>query len=266
MREPGTLNTVGLSISFGGLTALDGLSIQLPAGGIHGLIGPNGAGKTTFIDAVGGFLPQARGEVWLNGERVDALPPYKRARKGLGRTFQEAELFGALSIEENLKAAAVRRGTLGALADLFRPNRTPVPASVERAIELLGIGEIRHESPDEITEGQRKLVGLARALVTEPAVLLLDEPAAGLDTHETAQLADHLRAIAAEGITVLLIDHDMSLVLGICDQISVLDFGKLVVTGTADEIRTHPDVIAAYLGSDAAGAADLGSAAGRAAE
>ncbi len=242
------LNTVSLSVSFGGIRALAGVDLTIEKGGVTGLIGPNGAGKTTFIDAVTGMVPST-GTVELDGHDISGLNTNERARLGLVRTFQTLELFDDLTVEDNLAAAAEHTQWWQFIVDALVPRRTGQPlAPVEAALQLLGIEDDRHRFPEDLSHGRRRLVGVARALAAEPKVLLLDEPAAGLDSAESHALGERLSAIAATGVTVFLIDHDMGLVLDVCDRIHVLDFGAVIASGTPDEIRTDPAVVAAYLG------------------
>ena len=242
------LRTDGLSVSFGGVRALADVDLVVEAGGITGLIGPNGAGKTTFIDAVTGMVPST-GQVVLGDIDITNRPPADRARLGLVRTFQTLELFEDLSVEDNLAAAAVQTPWWQFVVDAVWPfGRGGVPHSVDDALDLLGIAEDRNRMPADLSHGRRRLVGVARALAAAPRVLLLDEPAAGLDSAESAALGQRLRSIADTGVTVFLIDHDMGLVLDVCDRIHVLDFGEVIATGSPDEIRTNPAVVAAYLG------------------
>ena len=242
------LTTDSLSVSFGGIQALAGVDLSVDAGGVTGLIGPNGAGKTTFIDAVTGMVPTG-GTVHLDGHDISTLSTNERASRGLVRTFQTLELFEDLTVEDNLAAAATRTPWWQFVVDALVPRRAEaeIPA-VEAALELLGIADDRDRLPSELSHGRRRLVGVARALAASPKVLLLDEPAAGLDSAESLALGDRLRGIAATGVTVFLIDHDMGLVLDVCDRIHVLDFGSVIASGSPDEIRNDPGVIAAYLG------------------
>ena len=246
------LRTDSLSVSFGGIQALDAVDLTVEVGGVTGLIGPNGAGKTTFIDAVTGMVP-ATGSVHLGDDDISGLNTNQRASLGLVRTFQTLELFEDLTVEDNLAAAATQTRWWHFVVDALVPRRTgaPIPA-VEAALELLGIADDRDRLPSDLSHGRRRLVGVARALAASPKVLLLDEPAAGLDSAESLALGTRLRAIADTGVTVFLIDHDMGLVLDVCDRIHVLDFGSVIASGSPDEIRADPGVIAAYLGRAAA--------------
>jgi branched-chain amino acid transport system ATP-binding protein len=243
------LVTTGLSVRFGGVRAVDDVDVSVEEGHLVGLIGPNGAGKTTFVDAITGFV-RYTGGVELDGRELAGMPPHVRARRGLARTWQSTELFDDLTVRENLSVAAERPSFLSLAAELVA-KRLGESAAAERALELLDLAPIADAMPAELTQGQRKLVGVARAIAMEPRLLCLDEPAAGLDTHESDDLGRRLRRIADAGTTTLLIDHDMGLVMTICDQITVLEFGKVIAAGTPDEVRRDPRVVTAYLGSAA---------------
>ena len=244
------LSVVNLTVRHGGVMALHDVTLRVPEGEIAGLIGPNGAGKTTFIDAVSGFKEAAAGHVLLDGERIDELGPHDRTRRGLIRTFQSRELFEDLTVRENLLVAASPPTRGGMLRDLLRP-RHDAPAVVDAELDELDLLGVADRRPDELSNGRRHMVAMARALVARPRLLLLDEPAAGLDTHETAELAEVLRRLPERGVTVLLVDHDMSIVLGVCDTVHVLDFGGLIASGPPAQVRNDPVVISAYLGSEA---------------
>jgi len=241
------LATDGLTVRFGGLTAVAGVSMQCRRGELTGLIGPNGAGKTTFIDAVTGFLPKnASGNVLLDGEDVTGWAPHHLAHAGLTRTWQTLELFDDITVRSNLDVPAGRLTVGAALRDYF--SRRTHSERVDEVIELLEMGDIADRQPRELSQGQRKLVGVARALAADSKVVLLDEPAAGLDKSETEWFGAHLRRLIEEGITMMLVDHDMGLVLNVCDRIHTLVFGELIASGTPEETRNNPDVISAYLG------------------
>jgi branched-chain amino acid transport system ATP-binding protein len=247
------LRTESLSVRYGGVLALSDVDMTVSAGQLVGLIGPNGAGKTTFIDAIAGFAPST-GRVSLAGEDVSSLVAHHRTRRGLARTWQSADLFDDLTVRENLRVAGGRPSFRRLVRQLLGAHEDE-RASVDRALDLLGLTPLADRLADELTQGQRKLVGVARALAAEPAVLCLDEPAAGLDTGESEALGRHLRQIVDRGAAVLLVDHDMGLVLSVCDEVVVLDFGKVIARGPADEIRRDPAVVEAYLGraAEAAG-------------
>jgi branched-chain amino acid transport system ATP-binding protein len=250
----GGLRAERLTVRYGGVVANSEVDLEVRPGEIVGLIGPNGAGKTTFVDAVTGFT-RSEGQVTLDGERLDGLRPHLRRRRGLSRTWQSGELFGNLTVTQNV-AVATRPGGLATLfRDIFLPRRRIDP-SVARALELVGLADDADKLARDLSLGQQKLVGVARALVGTCKLLLLDEPAAGLDSSESLEFAERLRTVVRDqGSGVLLIDHDMSLVLGVCDRVYVLEFGKLIFRGgTPDEARTDPAVVAAYLGVPMEGA------------
>ena len=244
------LETEGLTVTFGGVHALTDVDVTVTEGGIVGLIGPNGAGKTTFIDAVTGFVTPAEGSIRFGGRDITDAPPNERAASGLVRTFQSLELFDDLTVEQNLSAAADQLPWWRFLLDAVRPRASAPPEdSVVRALELLDLTDVRDALPADLSHGQRRLVGMARSLAARPRLILLDEPAAGLDTAESRSLGDLLRAVADDGTTVFLVDHDMGLVLDVCDTVAVLDFGEIIAHGSPAEIRVDPAVVDAYLGT-----------------
>jgi branched-chain amino acid transport system ATP-binding protein len=243
------LEVEGLRVTYGGVVAVHGLDLQVADGRVVGLIGPNGAGKTSFIDALTGYHAPSGGRVVFGGEDITRVRPYVRARGGLTRTFQSVELFDDLTVEENLLAATENVGLLDALRDMFLPQRVRAREDVEWALTVCGLEDVADRLPTELSHGRRKLVGVARALAPRPRLVLLDEPAAGLDTDESLELGQRLRTMPERGVSVLLVDHDMSLVLSVCDDVYVLDFGKLIAHGTPAQIREDGAVITAYLGS-----------------
>jgi branched-chain amino acid transport system ATP-binding protein len=241
------LHTVGLSVTFGVLRANDDIDLQVHPGSLVGLIGPNGAGKTTFVDALTGFVPST-GRILFDGEEVQQLPAHQRARRGLARTWQSLELFDDLTVRENLMVAAQRQSASGFVLDLIRPRRHRADADVDRALQRMGIAELADRFPTRISQGQRKLVSAARALAANPRLVCMDEPAAGLDSDESKVLGRQLRSLVSDGTAVLLIDHDMGLVLDVCDVVYVIEFGRIIACGSPDEVRNDPAVIEAYLG------------------
>jgi branched-chain amino acid transport system ATP-binding protein len=216
------------------------VALNVKEGELVGLIGPNGAGKTTLIDAISGFV-NSTGTVKLGDRDLRGLPAYERARNGLTRTWQSTELFDDLSVFENLTVAARESGV--------------TEDDAKKTLALVGMDWAAEGEPSQLSSGQRKLVGVSRALVAKPKLLCLDEPAAGLDTAESEELGVTLRRLADQGQSMLLIEHDMGLVLGICDRVVVLEFGKVIAEGTPEEVRRNPKVIAAYLGDGMEGVA-----------
>jgi ABC-type branched-subunit amino acid transport system ATPase component len=212
------------------------VQFEVPCGKIVGLIGPNGAGKTTLIDAISGFTAST-GTIELGGRTISSLAPFQRVRSGLGRTFQAVELYDDLSVLENVIV-----GQTASRAEIS-------DEALSRTFDLLGLSPVRDRPAGELSQGTRQLVSIARALVGEPDVLLLDEPAGGLDSAESQWLGHRLRDIRDSGVSVLLIDHDMQLVLDLCDEIQVLNFGEIIAAGTPAAVRTDPKVRAAYLGN-----------------
>jgi branched-chain amino acid transport system ATP-binding protein len=239
-----------LSVRFGGVHALSDVDLAVVEGELVGLIGPNGAGKTTLVDAVTGFVDYT-GRVELDGRDLAGLRAHTRAARGLSRTWQSSELFDDLSVRENL-AVASRRPSLWETAKELVTDPPPTDAgAVDEALELVELGWAADLMPSDLSQGQRKLVGIARAVAMGPRLLCLDEPAAGLDTGESEELGRRLRGLADGGLSTLLIDHDMGLVLGICHRIVVLEFGKVIAAGPPEAVRRDPKVVTAYLGSAA---------------
>jgi branched-chain amino acid transport system ATP-binding protein len=230
------LDISGITVRFGGHVALDDVRLTAAPGEVTGLIGPNGAGKTTLFNVITGLQAPQRGRVRLDGDDVTGLAPYRRARRGLARTFQRLELFGLLTVRENVELAASVRGR--------RPGRSADEALA--LVGLTGMGEVR---ADELPTGKARLVELARALATGPQVLLLDEPASGQDDAETEAFRDVLLTVAAEGMAVVLVEHDVHLVMRTCARVHVLDFGRVLAAGTAAEVQADQAVLDAYLGA-----------------
>jgi branched-chain amino acid transport system ATP-binding protein len=239
-----------LTVRYGGVLANDGIDLHVDAGEVVGLIGPNGAGKTTFVDAVTGFTP-SQGTVSVAGQRVDRLPPHRRRRAGLARTWQAGELFTDLTVRQNITVAS-GRGPLATMWNDLVGRRDP-GHDADTVMETLGLRAVADRRPGELSLGRQKIVGVARSLAGASRVLLLDEPAAGLDTDESAEFGRHVRKIAETGLAVLLIDHDMTLVAGACDRVYVLDYGAVIAAGTPRDVLADPAVQTAYLGSELVG-------------
>lgn len=250
MTSGSTFRTENLSVRYGGLVALDAVSITVEPGEFAGLIGPNGAGKTTFIDAVTGFA-KATGTVSMGGTQLLPMPAYRRVEAGVSRTFQSLELFEDLTVRENVLVSTEGSRWWSPAVEFVKPRRAArITGVVEEVLDLVGLGEHMEAFPPDLSLSQRKLVSVARALATGPQMLLLDEPAAGLDSDASLALGRELQRVADQGIAILLVDHDISLILDVCERINVLDFGKLIASGPTDQVKNDPAVLAAYLGQD----------------
>ena len=252
--SPDGLRVEDLVVRFGGLTAVDGANLVAPVGRITGLVGPNGAGKTTTFNACTGLNRPSSGRISLFGADVTRLSPQARAQRGLGRTFQRMELYDSLTVAENvalgLEAGLAGRRPWGMLGGA-RGEQRRIRQVADEAMARCGITALARRRPADLSTGQRRLVELARAVAGDSRVLLLDEPSSGLDRSETVAFGEILRGLVRdEGRGLLLVEHDMSLVMSICDYVYVLDFGRPIFEGTAAELATSPIVRAAYLGSD----------------
>jgi branched-chain amino acid transport system ATP-binding protein len=248
------LATEGLNVRFGGINALDDVSIQIQPGEIVGLLGPNGAGKTTLFNAISGFIKPESGRVLLDGTEVQNLFPYERVAAGLGRTFQHVRLFRGLTVEENLLAAQhrhLRASPIAAMLRLrsWRRDEAEAREMVERMLEIIDLRPWRNRYPWELSYGTLRFLELAATLSLRPAVLLLDEPATGIQQKEVEQLGPMLRKVRDDtGCAIFLIEHDMGLLMGTSERIYALDFGKLIAEGTPKDVSANAHVLESYLG------------------
>jgi branched-chain amino acid transport system ATP-binding protein len=232
-------------VQFGGVTAVNHASFEVDRGTVTGLIGPNGAGKTTCFNVITGLQAPTSGHVLLDDHDITRMPVHRRARRGIGRTFQRLEAFGSLTVWDNVRTALdIHEGIRG----LFSSVDGSADTEVEALLERVGIAEYADDRADSVPTGVARLLELARALACDPRLLLLDEPSSGLDETETVDFGRLLTELAAEGRTVLMVEHDMDLVMTVCDTIHVLDFGSIISRGTPAEIRVDPLVQRAYLG------------------
>jgi branched-chain amino acid transport system ATP-binding protein len=253
------LEVTGVTVRFGGLVALQSVDVTVPPATIIGLVGPNGAGKTTLFGVISGLLRPQEGEVYLAGQRITRATPAKRARLGLARTFQQLELFMGLTVREHVVLAyRVRNSRRRLWSDLvtfgaLHGSTAEESARVDHLVDLLGLTSVARVPAAALPLGTSRRVEVARALATDPSVVLLDEPSSGLDARETAQLGAALRSVVEqEHVSMLLVEHDVAMVLGLSSAVNVLDFGEKIAEGTPDEIRANPAVRAAYLGDDEA--------------
>jgi len=241
--------------NFGGLQVLEDVSFEVPGGGIFGLIGPNGAGKTTVFNLITGLLQPSAGNIIFEGRNLGGLPPHRITRLGIARSFQNIRVFKDMSLVDNVLVGMHSRVDYGPLALFFGTAacRNAERRARDRALELLSWVKLDHKaqvSADSLSYGEQRKLEFARALATEPKLLLLDEPVAGMNPAEKTILMDEIRNIAGRGYGVFIIEHDMRFVMSLCQRIAVLNFGRIIAEGAPEEIRHHPDVIDAYLGRE----------------
>jgi branched-chain amino acid transport system ATP-binding protein len=246
------LEILDVSKNFGGLIALNHVNVQLQPNKIYGLIGPNGAGKTTLFNLITGLLPVSGGAIHFQGQELTSLHPHQITRLGIARTFQNIRLFLTMTVLENVLVAQ-NIHTRSGITSLFQFKTQAdkkLRGEAETLLQEMGLWEKRKEISSSLAYGEQRRLEIARALALEPSLLLLDEPAAGMNEAETEELLDRIQEIRSMGKTIFLIEHDMSVVMGICNYISVLNFGKLIAQGTPDEIQANESVIEAYLGRE----------------
>jgi branched-chain amino acid transport system ATP-binding protein len=231
------LRVEDLSVSYGSVKALDGVHLEVASGGVlHGVIGPNGAGKSTLMDAITGRRKPTRGRVWLNGKDITEQPVSWRRRQGMSRSFQRTSIFPGIRVSEQLELVA---------SELDEPN-------LEEIVDAFELGSVYDKVADTIAYGDQRRVDIALAMIGQPSLMLLDEPAAGLSTTETTALFEHLtKLVRQRGVTALVVEHDVDAVFQFCDEITALDLGRLLITGKPSEVRSNPKVISAYLGTAA---------------
>lgn len=254
MSEP-LLQLCHLTKAFGGLKAVDDVTLDVPAQHIFGLIGPNGAGKTTLFNVVSGLYAATGGDILLSGRRLTGLSQHAIAAQGVARTFQNLQIFGGMTVLENVLVGCHRHGSQGVLPALLhlpalKREEQRLRARADEVLAFVGLADHRDDQAAALPPGQQRLVEIARALATQPRLLLLDEPAAGLTTRETEVLGELVQRIAATGLTTVLIEHDMSLVMDVCGLVAVLDQGQLLTVDEPRAVQANPQVIAAYLGDE----------------
>src|SRR5271166_2593625 len=254
MNAP-ALNVVNVTKKFGGLAAVSNVTLEVPDGSVTALIGPNGAGKTTLFNLITNLFPPTSGEMYFYGASLDRLSPRRIAGLGLIRTFQTARVFPGMTVLENVLVGGHRHVRRHAVEQMLwlasaRREEREMTAKVDAFLDIAGLSRFRDDAATDLPMGAQKLLEVIRALMARPRLLLLDEPAAGLNDSETAELASLLRAVRSNGVTVMVVEHNMSLVMGVADHVIVLDAGYLVASGTPQEIRRNKRVIEAYVGQD----------------
>lgn len=252
-RRPPSLTVEDLTLRFGGLTVLQSVSLEIVSGHVIGIIGPNGAGKTSLLNCIMGFYQPTSGRILLGGQDLDGLPPHRRVAKGLGRTFQEPQLFNELTLLENVVAGTHVTSRTGFLGSLLRPESTrreeaACAVVAERLLARTGLADLGQKTVADLPYGLKKRAELAKALAGDPSILLVDEPIAGLRHKEIENAKEVFRSLAGSGLALVLIEHNVPFVMDICDRVVVLNFGSVIAAGTPREVRNDPAVIDAYLG------------------
>lgn len=251
------LELQGVSQEFGGLRALDGVDLLVPEKKIYGIIGPNGAGKTTLFNIITGIYVPTQGEVLYKGKKINRIPPYTLARMGIARTFQNIRLFNRLSVLDNVRVGHYGLGRSGLLACMLglpgeRREEKQTRENAEQLLEMVNLYDKRYEYADNLSYGEQRKLEIVRALALKPSLLLLDEPAAGMNASEKSELMTFILKIREErNLTIVLVEHDMNLVMNICEKIAVLDYGRKIADGTPEQVRSDDRVIQSYLGCEA---------------
>ncbi len=248
------LDVRGVKVRFGGLVALNEVDLVVERGQVHGLIGPNGSGKTTLFNTISGFYRPLLGTIRFKSQDITGLRPDRVAWRGMARTFQNIKLFHQMTVEENVLLGRHVRTRCGLFGALARPRwvgeeETAARERVAHVLDLVGLADRRQEVAENLSYGQQRLVEIGRALAMDPDLILLDEPTAGLNDHEAAEFVRLVRSLRGLGHSVLLVEHDMRVVMGVCDLITVLDHGEKIAEGTASQVQNDPAVVAAYLGT-----------------